>query len=101
MNCYLDPEIHLPFLTSLLSRIDTEKSPEAHVLLLASIARIKLVYGDLEGTKADLDAAVKVLDTLDGVENGVNAAYYGVAAEYYKVLSISSFQNLGWLTASF
>jgi 26S proteasome regulatory subunit N9 len=83
-----DPQTHLNFLTSLLSRIDTEKSPEAHVLLLATIAHAKLVFGDLEGTKTDMDAAWKVLDILEGVENGVNAAYYGVAADYYKVCSI-------------
>ncbi|KAF5378591.1 hypothetical protein D9615_007160 [Tricholomella constricta] len=79
-----NPQTHLSFLTSLLSRIDSAKSQEAHVLLLATIAHAKLLYGDLEGTKTDMDAAWKVLDTLEGVENGVNAAYYGVAADYYK-----------------
>ncbi|KDR77986.1 hypothetical protein GALMADRAFT_224393 [Galerina marginata CBS 339.88] len=79
-----NPQVHLTFLTALLSRIDTSKSPEAHVLLLASIAHAKLLYGDLEGTKADMDAAWKILDTLESVENGVNAAYYGVGADYYK-----------------
>lgn len=68
-----------------MGRIDTEKSKEAHVLLLANIARAKLLYGDSEGTKADLDAASKVLDTLESVELGVNATYYEVAADYYKV----------------
>ncbi|TFK62089.1 hypothetical protein BDN72DRAFT_964777 [Pluteus cervinus] len=79
-----NPQAHIEFLTSLRERIDTEKSEEAHVLLLANIARAKLLFGDLEGTKSDLDAALKVLDTLEGVEGGVNAAYYGVAADYYK-----------------
>ncbi|KAG5652718.1 hypothetical protein H0H81_003969 [Sphagnurus paluster] len=79
-----NPQIHLTFLTSLLSRIDIAKSHEAHVLLLATIAHAKLLYGDLEGTKTDMDAAWKVLDTLEGVDNGVNAAYYGVGADYYK-----------------
>lgn len=55
------------------------------MLLLSAIAHAKLVYGDLEGTKTDMDAAWKVLDTLEGVEGTVNAAYYGVAADYYKV----------------
>jgi 26S proteasome regulatory subunit N9 len=32
-----------------------------------------------------MDAAWKVLDQLSGVDNAVNAAYYGVAADYYKV----------------
>ncbi|KAG6876488.1 hypothetical protein C0992_012814 [Termitomyces sp. T32_za158] len=79
-----NPQTHLAFLTSLLSRIDKDESHEAHVLLLATIAHAKLLYGDLEGTKTDMDAAWKVLDTLEGVDSGVNAAYYGVAADYYK-----------------
>jgi len=79
-----NPQTHLSFLTSLLSRIDAAKSQEAHVLLLATIAHTKLLYGDIEGTKTDMDAAWKILDTLEGVDNGVNAAYYGVAADYYK-----------------
>ena len=85
ISLFTDPQVHLAFLTSLLSRIDTKTSKEAHVLLLASIAHAKLLYGDLEGTKSDMDAAWKILDTLEGVDNGVNAAYYGVGAYYYKV----------------
>ena len=80
-----DPATHLQFLKDLLERVNTEKSPEAHVLLLATLAHAKLLYGDNEGTKNDIDAAWKVLDELSGVEPSVNAAYYGVAADYYKV----------------
>ncbi|CCM02283.1 uncharacterized protein FIBRA_04370 [Fibroporia radiculosa] len=79
-----NPANHLTFLTDLLSRVNTEKAPEAHVLLLASLAHAKLLFGDLEGTKTDIDAAWKILDELSGVDNIVNAAYYGVAADYYK-----------------
>lgn len=79
-----DPAQHIAFLTDLLSRIDTDASPEAHVLLLATLAHAKLSYGDIEGTKTDIDAAWKILDELSGVENSVNAAYYSVAADYYK-----------------
>ncbi|THU89646.1 hypothetical protein K435DRAFT_781530 [Dendrothele bispora CBS 962.96] len=79
-----NPEKHLTFLTSLLSRINKETSQEAYVLLLATIAHAKLLYGDLEGTKTDIDSAWKILDNLEGVDTGVNAAYYGVAADYYK-----------------
>ena len=53
-----------------------------------SIAHAKLLC-DLEGTKSDMDAAWKILDSLEGVDNGVNAAYYGVGADYYKVGSFS------------
>nr|GAT57585.1 predicted protein [Mycena chlorophos] len=84
-----NPQTHLTFLTSLLARITavettSAKSEEAHVLLLATIARAKLLYGDLEGTKSDMDKAWSVLDRLEDVENGVNAAYYQVAGDYYK-----------------
>ena len=81
----LDPASHLQFLTDLLKRVDTSKSPEAHVLLLATLAHAKLLFGDHEGTKNDIDAAWKVLDELSGVEPSVNAAYYEVAEDYYKV----------------
>ncbi|KAH9943663.1 hypothetical protein B0H21DRAFT_748440 [Amylocystis lapponica] len=79
-----NPTVHLTFLTDLLSRVNIEKSPEAHVLLLATLAHAKLLYGDLEGTKTDIDGAWKILDELTGVDNLVNAAYYSVAADYYK-----------------
>jgi 26S proteasome regulatory subunit N9 len=80
-----DPSFHLAFLSQLLSRIDAEKSKDAHVLLLATIAHANLLYGNLEDTKKDMDEAWKILDNMTGVDNGVNAAYYKVAADYYKV----------------
>jgi 26S proteasome regulatory subunit N9 len=58
------------------------------VLLLANLARAKLLYGDVEGTKKDMDKAGKILDeelTGSGAEPAVNAAYYSIAADYYKV----------------
>ncbi|KAI0053498.1 hypothetical protein FA95DRAFT_1481942 [Auriscalpium vulgare] len=83
-----NPALHLGFLTDLLSRIDKSKSPDSHVLLLATIAHAKLLFGDLEGSKTDIDAAWAVLDTLSGVDNTVNAAYYNAAADYYKVRAL-------------
>ncbi|KAG8922705.1 26S proteasome regulatory subunit [Tulasnella sp. 419] len=79
-----DPNQILEFLTSLLGRISKEDSPAAYVLILSSLAYAKLLFGDLVGTKADIDECAKVLDDLDGVEASVNASYYGVAADYYK-----------------
>lgn len=84
--CREDPQAQLGFLSALLSRIDADKAKEAYVLLLANIAHAKLVYGDLEGTKKDMDTAWKTLDQLEGVDNAVNASYYRVAADYYKVI---------------
>ena len=94
-----DPVTVLSFLTALLSRINTEESSEAHVLLLSSLAHAKLLYGDLEGTRADMDAAWKILDDLDGVDTAVNAAYYSVAADYYKVCFLMSMLFGGVLKA--
>ncbi|KAF9016310.1 hypothetical protein BDZ89DRAFT_1022829 [Hymenopellis radicata] len=92
-----NPQAHLVFLTELLARIEggkaeaTERTPRegaevegAKVLLLATIGHAKLVYGDLEGTKGDMDKAWQVLDGLEGVDSQVNAAYYVLAADYYK-----------------
>lgn len=89
-----DPATNLSFLNSLVARIDTEKPSEAHVLLLSSIAYAKLLYGDLEGTLTDMDAAWKVLDDLDGVDPVVNAAYYSVAADYYKVRLLQTIHRM-------
>jgi len=79
-----NPQRHVDFLADLGSRIDKDTSQEAHVMLLSHIAHAKLLYGDLEGTKSDMDNAWKILDTIDSVESVVNAAYYSVAADYYK-----------------
>lgn len=79
-----DPNAHLTFLKSLLERVPQDTAPDAHVLLLANVAHTKLAYGDLEGTKTDMDAAVVILDSLPSVENRVRADYYKVAADYYK-----------------
>lgn len=42
-----------------------------------------------------MDSAWKVLDQLSGVDNAVNAAYYGLAADYYKVTSLISQEIAG------
>lgn len=65
--------------------MNTEEKKDTPFLLLDLIIHAKLLYGDLEGTKADLDASWKTHDTLEGVENGVNAVYYGVASYHYMV----------------
>jgi hypothetical protein len=80
-----DPNAILTFLSSLLERISKEKSREAWIMLVSSIAHTKLIFGDLAGTKVDTDECQKLLDDLDGVEPSVHAAYYEVAADYHKV----------------
>ncbi|PPQ82776.1 hypothetical protein CVT25_009271 [Psilocybe cyanescens] len=72
------------FLSSLLARIDGATAPEAHVILLTAIAQVKLLFNDQQAAKKDIDAAGALMEALDSVENGVNAAYYRVAADYWK-----------------
>ena len=80
-----DPAVHLEFLVDLDKRIDAQNAKEAHVLLLATIAHAKLLFGDPGAAKTDLAAAEDILNQLSGVDNGVNAAFYGVSAAYCKV----------------
>lgn len=84
LNRCADPAAHLAFLLDLLARISPDKFPQAHVRLLSTVAHAKLLYGDLEGTRVDMEECARVLDALDGVEPTVHAAYYGVASDYYK-----------------
>ena len=84
LNAITDPAANLTFLKALLDRLPTDKAPDAHVLLLSCIANSKLLYGDVEGAKTDMDAAWVVLDSLPSVEPSVRAAYYKLAADYYK-----------------
>jgi 26S proteasome regulatory subunit N9 len=83
-----DPERHVTLLSDLLTRLDAQGAPPAaRALLLSARARAKLLYGDADGTRTDMDAAWAVLDGDGGVgvAPAVTAAYYGVAADYYKV----------------
>jgi len=77
-----NPQTHLEFLSSLLERVSQQ---QATALLLATLAHAKLLYGDMSGTKAEIDKCSKLLDTMDSVEPNVHAAFYNVAADYYKV----------------
>ncbi|KDQ08980.1 hypothetical protein BOTBODRAFT_37509, partial [Botryobasidium botryosum FD-172 SS1] len=79
-----EPDKLLVFLTTVLARIPASKAPEANVLLLSSIAHAKLLFGDMDGTKVDLGVAGRLLDDLSDVESSVRAAYYSVAADYFK-----------------
>ncbi|KAG9018861.1 26S proteasome regulatory subunit [Tulasnella sp. 427] len=74
------PNTILEFLSSLRSRIDQSADPAAYILALASLAHAKLAFGDLVGTKTDIDECLKLLDNLEGAERIAKADY----APYYK-----------------
>lgn len=83
-----NPQTQLEFLTSLRPRLSKNaQDGPAGVLLLATIAHAKLMYGDVEGSKTDMDEAFKKLEEVSegpDMEAGVRAACYGVGADYYK-----------------
>ncbi|KZV72320.1 hypothetical protein PENSPDRAFT_663848 [Peniophora sp. CONT] len=79
-----NPAAHLSFLTDLLSRVPADKAPEAHVLLLSTLAHAKLSFGAPEDCRSDLTAAQTVLDALPSAAPSVSATYYRVAADYHK-----------------
>lgn len=64
-----------------------DSHPQAHALVLATLAHAKLVFADLLGSRADLEEAGKLLEGVDGVDRAVNAQYYAVSADYHKVCS--------------
>lgn len=99
---YTEPNLTLQFLQSLHSRLQspypvpaTDDSPgtpapgrpipEAYVLSLSSIAYAQLLLGDLLSCKTSLDECEALLTDQDSVEPVVNAGYYGVAGDYFKV----------------
>ncbi|WWD01176.1 hypothetical protein V866_008116 [Kwoniella sp. B9012] len=99
---YSEPELTLKFLQSVHSRLtspypvpatdDNPGSPappapaaSAYALSLSSIAYAQLLLGNLEGCKESLDECEKILNEQDTIEPSVNAGYYGVAGDYFKV----------------
>jgi len=59
--------------------------PQAHALVLVTLAHAKLLFSDILGSRADLEEAGKLLEGVDGVDKSVSAAYYEVKADYHKV----------------
>ena len=59
--------------------------PQAHALVLVTLAHAKLLFSDTLGSRADLEEAGKLLEGVDGVDRSVSAAFYEVKADYHKV----------------
>jgi 26S proteasome regulatory subunit N9 len=53
-------------------------------------AHFKLLLGDLAGTKDAMDKCGKIVEAMDAVDRGVNASFYRVSGDYYKVNSIQT-----------
>ena len=75
----------LEFVTGIAEKVDTPATQDAHVYALVETASIKLLLGNGETVRKDLDAANKILDTFDSIDNVIHAAFYRVNADYFSV----------------
>lgn len=82
----LDPKKALVFLAPRCSKLsELSDSKDAYVLAIMETAHYKLMVGDYEGCKAAMEECEKVLDDLVGHDPAINANFYRVSADYYKV----------------
>jgi 26S proteasome regulatory subunit N9 len=65
-------------------------SPEAHVLLLSEVSRLRLRLGDNEGSKKDVEESRDLVDATFEMAPVVHSAFYQAAAEYHKVVGTAS-----------
>lgn len=77
-----DPAEALRFLSAQRDELEGKAPP--HLLASMECTHYKLLLGDLETVKKDVDAGAKILNGYDAVETVVSGGYYRVAAEYYK-----------------
>ncbi|XWW99904.1 hypothetical protein V2A60_007918 [Cordyceps javanica] len=79
-----DNRERLEFLQSVAKKVDTEDSKDALVFASVAVAQVKLSLGEVDEARKDLDAAERILDSLDSVEVIVHAAFYDANASYYQ-----------------
>jgi 26S proteasome regulatory subunit N9 len=80
----------LEFMTGIAEKVNTLATQDAYVYALVETASIKLLLGNGETVRKDLDAAIKILDTFDSIDNVIHAAFYRVNADYFSVQSSST-----------
>ncbi|KAK9463673.1 uncharacterized protein V1516DRAFT_668415 [Lipomyces oligophaga] len=75
----------LDFMNELAGKVDDPTSKDAYAYALIETARVKLQLGDLEGARSTIDSANGILEKFDTIDSVINAAFYSVSADYYKV----------------
>lgn len=70
---------------SLSTKVSTPDTQEAFILATMETAHFKLLLGDMAGTKEAMEQCGKIVEAMDSVERSVNASYYRVSGDYYKV----------------
>jgi 26S proteasome regulatory subunit N9 len=80
--------------------LETSEAKDAFVLAKMEAAHYRLITGDADGCKKAIDECAKILETLPSVEPIINASFYRVSADYYKVRERegrNAYQTLGHL----
>jgi hypothetical protein len=75
----------LEFTTGLAEKVNKPATQDAYVYALVEVASLKLVLGQGDAVRKDLDAANKILDTFDSIDTVIHAAFYRVSADFYSV----------------
>ncbi|CAO1634114.1 unnamed protein product [Parajaminaea phylloscopi] len=77
-----EPELALAFISGQRDEMPPGSPP--HLLLSMEATYHRLLLGQLEDVRKEVDAGQKVLNGYDAVDNVVSGGFYRVAAEYYK-----------------
>ena len=85
----LDTNEALEFMTTIVEKVNTSTAQDAYVYAMVETAALKLLLGQQELVRKDLDAAGKILDAFDSVDKVIHASYYRVNADYYSVFTSS------------
>jgi 26S proteasome regulatory subunit N9 len=80
---YADRKQAIQCLEKVAGKVE-EEDKEAHVLALMEAAHLKLLAGDVEGTKAAMEQSEKLFDSMPSVDTLIHASFYRVSADYNK-----------------
>jgi 26S proteasome regulatory subunit N9 len=83
----------LAFTSNLADKVNTPATQDAYVYAFVEAAALKLLLGQTDAVRKDLDAANQILDTFDSVDTVIHAAFYRVNADYYSVSSLITLIN--------
>jgi hypothetical protein len=74
---------------NIVERVNTPETQDAYVYALVETASLKLLLGEGDVVRKDLDAASKILDSFDSIDTIIHAAFYRVNADYFSVYSLT------------
>eukprot|EP00128_Syssomonas_multiformis_P008960 Colp12_sorted_trinity150504_noHs@20194 len=79
-----EPSASIAFLESVLAKVKDNKL--AQILVRTQIAQLKLHSGDLTVSHSMIEELEAALDLLDEIPSHINAAFFRLSSDYYKVI---------------